>query len=393
MSSKSVVIVAAKRTPLGSFQGQFSNLSATDLGANAIQAVLDATPVNADQIDSVHFGCVLPAGLGQAPARQAALKGGVSLSTPCTTVNKVCGSSMQTVIYAVNQIKAGDATAVIAGGMESMTNAPYLLPTARSGQKMGHGEMLDHMFFDGLRDTKHGHLMGSFAELCADKFSFTREQQDDFAISSFQRATAAIESGEFNAEISPVSVKTRKSETTYITDEQPSNINIEKIRTLRPAFKKNGTVTAANASSISDGAAALLIMDSDEASSKNVTPLAKIIAHATHAHDPDWFSTAPIYAIEKLLKKCGWELDDVDLFEINEAFAVVTMAAIKELKLDPNKVNVNGGACALGHPIGASGTRIIVTLIHALKNRGLTKGIATLCIGGGEATALAIEII
>lgn len=393
MSSKSVVIVAAKRTPLGSFQGQFSNLSATDLGANAIQAVLDATPVNADQIDSVHFGCVLPAGLGQAPARQAALKGGVSLSTPCTTVNKVCGSSMQTVIYAVNQIKAGDATAVIAGGMESMTNAPYLLPTARSGQKMGHGEMLDHMFFDGLRDTKHGHLMGSFAELCADKFSFTREQQDDFAISSFQRATAAIESGEFNAEISPVSVKTRKSETTYITDEQPSNINIEKIRTLRPAFKKNGTVTAANASSISDGAAALLIMDSDEASSKNVTPLAKIIAHATHAHDPDWFSTAPIYAIEKLLKKCGWELDDVDLFEINEAFAVVTMAAIKELKFDPNKVNVNGGACALGHPIGASGTRIIVTLIHALKNRGLTKGIATLCIGGGEATALAIEII
>lgn len=393
MPSKSVVIVAAKRTPLGSFQGQFSNLSATDLGANAIQAVLDATPVNADQIDSVHFGCVLPAGLGQAPARQAALKGGVSLSTPCTTVNKVCGSSMQTVIYAVNQIKAGDATAVIAGGMESMTNAPYLLPTARSGQKMGHGEMLDHMFFDGLRDTKHGHLMGSFAELCADKFSFTREQQDDFAISSFQRATAAIESGEFNAEISPVSVKTRKSETTYITDEQPSNINIEKIRTLRPAFKKDGTVTAANASSISDGAAALLIMDGDEASSKNVTPLAKIIAHATHAHDPDWFSTTPIYAIEKLLKKCDWELDDVDLFEINEAFAVVTMAAIKELKLDPNKVNVNGGACALGHPIGASGTRIIVTLIHALKNRGLTKGIATLCIGGGEATALAIEII
>lgn len=393
MSPKSVVIVAAKRTPLGSFQGQFSSLTATDLGANAIQAVLDSVQIRTEQIDSVHFGCVLPAGLGQAPARNAALKGGVSLSTPCTTINKVCGSSMQAVIYGFNQIKADDAKAVVAGGMESMSNAPYLLPTARSGQKMGHGEMIDHMFFDGLRDTKHGNLMGSFAELCADKFSFTREQQDDFAINSLQRATTAIESTAFVNEITAVGVKTRKGETFYSIDEQPSKANIEKIRSLRPAFKKDGSVTAANASSISDGAAALLLMDADEASHQNIKPLANIIAHTTHAHDPDWFSIAPIYAIEKLLKKCDWALDDVDLFEINEAFAVVTMAAIQELKLDPNKVNVNGGACALGHPIGASGARIIVTLIHALKNRGLKKGIATLCIGGGEATAVAIEII
>ena len=393
MSSKSVVIVAAKRTPLGSFQGQFSSLTATDLGANAIQAVLDSVQIRTEQIDSVHFGCVLPAGLGQAPARNAALRGGVSLSTPCTTINKVCGSSMQAVIYGFNQIKADDAKAVVAGGMESMSNAPYLLPTARSGQKMGHGEMIDHMFFDGHRDTKHGNLMGFFAELCADKFNFTREQQDDFAINSLQRATAAIESNAFVNEITAVGVKTRKGETVYSIDEQPSKANIEKIRSLRPAFKKDGSVTAANASSISDGAAALLLMDADEASHQNIKPLASIIAHTTHAHDPDWFSTAPIYAIEKLLKKCDWALDDVDLFEINEAFAVVTMAAIQELKLDPNKVNVNGGACALGHPIGASGARIIVTLIHALKNRGLKKGIATLCIGGGEATAVAIEII
>lgn len=393
MSTKSVVIVAAKRTPLGSFQGQFSNLSATDLGAEAIKAVIESSAIDNKRIDSVHFGCVLPAGLGQAPARQAALKGGIDLSTPCTTVNKVCGSSMQTVIYAYNQIKVGDAKTVIAGGMESMTNAPYLLPKARGGQKMGHGDLLDHMFFDGLQDVKHGKLMGTFAELCAEKFNFSREQQDDFAITSLERANNAIKTGAFNDEVTSVSVKIGQQERVVNTDESPLNAQLEKLRGLRPAFKKDGTVTAANASSISDGAAALLLMDADEAGRQGIPALASIISHTTHAQDPDWFTTAPVYAIQKLLKKCHWSIQDVDLFEINEAFAVVTMVAIKELGLDPEKVNVNGGACALGHPIGASGARIIVTLIHALKARGLKKGIASLCIGGGEATALAIEMI
>jgi acetyl-CoA C-acetyltransferase len=393
MSSKSVVIVAAKRTPQGSFQGQLSSLSASDLGAYAIRAATQSANVDPNLVDSVHFGCVLPAGQGQAPARQAALKGGLSLSTPCNTVNKMCGSGMQTVIYGYNQILSGDATCVIAGGMESMTNAPYLLTKARGGQKMGDGEMIDHMFYDGLKDVKHGKLMGSFAETCAEKFNFTREEQDDFAISSLEHAGQAIQSGAFENEITPVTIKSRKGETTFDTDELPGNSVLDKIRSLRPTFKKDGTVTAANSSSISDGAAALVLIDADQASKDGLKPLAKITAQTTYADDPDWFSTAPIYAIEKLLKKCDWQLDDVDLFEINEAFAVVTMAAIKELNLNPKKVNVNGGACALGHPIGASGARIIVTLIHALKNRGLSKGIAALCIGGGEATAIAIEII
>lgn len=393
MTQKQVVIVAAKRTPLGGFQGQFSALSASDLGAEAIKAAINSVPLDKEHINSVHMGCVLPAGQGQAPARQAALKGGVPLSKPCNTVNKMCGSGMQTVIYAYNEIASGEADCVVAGGMESMTNAPYILPTARGGQKMWHGTMQDHMFTDGLQDVKHGKLMGSFAEMCADKFSFTREQQDDFAITSLERANEAINTGAFSDEITPVTVKSRKGETHFDVDEQPGNAVIDKIRSLRPAFKKEGTVTAANASSISDGAAALVLMDEEEAVKQGLQPLAKIAAHATHAQDPDWFSTAPIDAIKKVLRKCNWSISDVDLFEINEAFAVVTMAAIEELNLDANKVNVNGGACALGHPIGASGARVMVTLLHALKARKFSKGVASLCIGGGEATAIAIELI
>ncbi|RLA19261.1 MAG: acetyl-CoA C-acetyltransferase [Gammaproteobacteria bacterium] len=394
MNQKKVVIVAAKRTPLGSFQGQFSSLSASDLGASAVRAVLESSTIDADKVDELHFGCVLPAGQGQAPARQAALKGGLPLSTPCNTLNKMCGSGMQAVMYGRNQILAGDASIVITGGMESMTNTPYLLPEARSGYKMGDGKLVDHMFFDGLTDIKHGKLMGNFAELCADKLGFSREAQDDFAISSLQKALKAQQTQAFSDEIVPVTVTgRRKQEQTFVNDEQPPLANFEKIKTLRPAFKKEGSVTAANSSSISDGAAALLLMDEAEAEAQGLKPLARIVAQAVHAQDPDWFSTAPIYAIQKVLKKCDWQVADVDLFEVNEAFAVVTMAAIKELQLDPDKVNVNGGACALGHPIGASGARVLVTLIHALRNRGLKKGIASLCIGGGEATAMALEII
>jgi len=393
MNKKSVVIVAAKRTALGSFQGQFSSLSASDLGSYAISAAIEDSHIEPTQVDSVHMGCVLPAGQGQAPARQASLKAGLPLSVPCNTVNKMCGSGMQAVMYGYNQILAGDANCVVAGGMESMTNAPYLSTKLRGGLKMGHSEMIDHMFHDGLQDVKHGKLMGSFAELCAEKYGFTREQQDDFAITSLQRANAATQSTAFESEITPVVVKNRKAETRYATDEQSAKADLNKIKTLRPAFKKDGTVTAANASSISDGAAALVLMDVDEARKQGLQALATITAQAVHAQDPDWFSTAPIVAIQKVLEKSGWAINDVDLFEINEAFAVVTMAAIETLNLDPDKVNVNGGACALGHPIGASGARVLVTLIHALKARQLTKGVATLCIGGGEATAMAIEII
>ncbi|MBV1899718.1 MAG: thiolase family protein [Cycloclasticus sp.] len=393
MNKKSVVIVAAKRTALGSFQGQFSSLSASDLGSYAISAAIEDNHIEPTQVDSVHMGCVLPAGQGQAPARQASLKAGLPLSVPCNTVNKMCGSGMQAVMYGYNQILAGDANCVVAGGMESMTNAPYLSTKLRGGLKMGHSEMIDHMFHDGLQDVKHGKLMGSFAELSAEKYGFTREQQDDFAITSLQRANAATQSTAFESEITPVVVKNRKAETRYATDEQPAKADLNKIKTLRPAFKKDGTVTAANASSISDGAAALVLMDADEARKQGLQALATITAQAVHAQDPDWFSTAPIVAIQKVLEKTGWAINDVDLFEINEAFAVVTMAAIETLNLDPEKVNVNGGACALGHPIGASGARVLVTLIHALKARQLTKGVATLCIGGGEATAMAIEII
>lgn len=391
LPEKSVVIVAAKRTPQGSFQGQFSSLSASDLGAHAIQSAIASVSLDVEQVDALHFGCVLPAGQGQAPARQAGLKAGLTLSTPCTTVNKMCGSGMQAAIYAYNQILANDANCIVAGGMESMTNAPHLLPKARQGYRLGDSAAIDHMFYDGLRDVKHGELMGMFAELCADTYHFSRQQQDAFAIRSVTLAKAAIQSNAFSTEITPILVKTRKGETNYTEDEQPFKSDIDKIPSLRPAFKKTGTVTAANSSSISDGAAALILMDSEEAKKQDMTPLAKMVAHASHAQDADWFSTAPIFAVKKLLKKCDWAIDDVDLFEINEAFAVVTMVAIKELALNPDKVNVNGGACALGHPIGSSGARIIVSLIHALKARGLKRGIASLCIGGGEATAVAIE--
>ena len=393
MNPKTVVIVAAKRTALGSFQGQFSSLSASDLGAEAIKAAVQSIAIKPEQVDSVHFGCVLPAGQGQAPARQASLKGGLPLSTPCNTINKMCGSGMQAVMYGYNQILAGDAQCVVAGGMESMTNAPYLLSKARQGYRLGDDNVIDHMFYDGLRDVKHGQLMGCFAEMGAERFGLSREQQDDFAISSVNRANQAIQSGAFIDEITPVVVKSRKGEATFAIDEQPAKSDLDKVRSLRPAFKKDGSVTAANASSISDGAAALILMDAEQAAQQGLQPLAKITAQTVFADDPDWFSVAPVHAINLLLKKCEWQISDVDLFEINEAFAVVTMIAIKELNLDPNKVNVNGGACALGHPIGASGARILVTLIHALRTRKLSKGVATLCIGGGEATAMAIELI
>ncbi|MBQ0724529.1 MAG: thiolase family protein [Cycloclasticus sp.] len=393
MKQKTVVIVAAKRTALGSFQGQFASLSASDLGAEAIKAAVQSIDIKPEQVDSVHFGCVLPAGQGQAPARQASLKGGLPLSTPCNTINKMCGSGMQAVMYGYNQILAGDAQCVVAGGMESMTNAPYLLSKARQGYRLGDDNVIDHMFYDGLRDVKHGQLMGCFAEMGAERFGLSREQQDDFAISSVNRANQAIQSGAFIDEITPVVVKSRKGEATFAIDEQPAKSDLDKVRSLRPAFKEDGSVTAANASSISDGAAALILMDAEQAAQQGMQPLAKITAQTVFADDPDWFSVAPVHAINLLLKKCEWQISDVDLFEINEAFAVVTMIAIKELNLDPNKVNVNGGACALGHPIGASGARILVTLIHALRARKLSKGVATLCIGGGEATAMAIELI
>lgn len=393
MSDKDVVIVSAKRTPMGSFQGIFSPLSATDLGATSIQALIDDTHIETQLINEVLMGCVLPAGLGQAPARQAALKAELPLSTGCTTVNKVCGSGMKTVMLANDLIKAGSAEVVIAGGMESMTNAPYLLPKVREGLRLGHHKAIDHMFFDGLENAEDNALMGTFAELCADKYSFSREAQDEFAIESVKRAVNAVETGKFNDEIAPVLVKSRGTETLVEQDEQPFKCKIEKIPQLKPAFRsQNGTVTAANASSISDGAAALMLMTEKQAKSLSLTPLAKIIAHASHAQAPEEFTTAPVGAIQNLLQKTGWQKQDVDLFEINEAFAVVTMAAMTDLQLDHERVNIYGGACALGHPIGASGARLLVTLLHALRHNKKQKGIASLCIGGGEATAVAIEL-
>jgi acetyl-CoA C-acetyltransferase len=340
------------------------------------------------------MGCVLPAGIGQAPARQAALGGGLPLATGCTTVNKMCGSGMKATMLAHDLLRADTNRVMLAGGLESMSNAPYLLPKARTGMRMGHGQVQDHMFLDGLEDAyDKGKLMGVFAEATADKYGFTREQQDAFAITSLQRAQRAIESGDFAEEITPVVMNTRKGEVTVDTDEQPFNANIDKIPSLRPAFRSDGTVTAANSSSISDGAAALVLMSESEAGQRALNPLAVIRAHATHAQEPAWFTTAPVGAIRKVLEATGWSVDEVDLFEINEAFAVVTMAAMTDLELDHAKVNVNGGACALGHPIGASGARILVTLISALQRRGLKKGIASLCIGGGEATAVAVELV
>jgi len=394
MNDNDVVIVSAKRTAMGSFQGVFTAVSATDLGAEAIKATLSDVSLDLTHVDEVLMGCVLPAGLGQAPARQAALKADLPLGTPCTTVNKVCGSGMKTVMLGHDAIKAGTVESVIAGGMESMTNAPYLLPKVRSGLRLGHSEVVDHMFFDGLENAKDNQLMGAFAELCADKFEFTRQQQDDYAIESVQRALQAVEAGEFNQEITAVSITSRQGETIIAQDEQPFKCKIEKIPNLKPAFRKtNGTVTAANSSSISDGAAAILLMSAKKARELGLKPIAKIVAHSTHAQAPEEFTTAPVGAIKKLLEKTQWTTEDVDLFEINEAFAVVAMAAIKELALDDSKVNSFGGACALGHPIGASGARLIVTLVHALNRENKQRGIASLCIGGGEATAIAIETI
>lgn len=390
--NQDIVIVAAKRTPMGGFQGSLSSVASPALAATAIKGLLADTQLAGEHVDEVLMGCVLPAGLGQAPARQATLGAGLPLSVGATTVNKVCGSGMKTVMLAHDLIKAGSAKVVIAGGMESMSQAPYLLDKARSGMRMGHGKILDHMFLDGLEDAYTGGAMGTFAQKTADEYGITREQMDAFALSSLEKANAAINSGAFKAEITPVTVSDRRGDMTIDTDEQPGNARPEKIPTLRPAFSKDGTITAANSSSISDGAAALMLTSRGEAERLGLTVLATIKGHTTHAQEPSLFTTAPVGAMAKLLANVGWSTDEVDLFEINEAFAMVTMLAVSELGLDIAKVNVNGGACALGHPIGCSGSRLLVTLIHALKARGLKRGVASLCIGGGEATAMAIEV-
>lgn len=391
-SNPDIVIVAAKRTPMGGFQGELSSVASPKLAATAIKALMEQTGLPGEQLDEVLMGCVLPAGLGQAPARQATLGAGLPLSVGATTVNKVCGSGMKTVMLAHDLIKAGSASVVVAGGMESMSQAPYLLDKARGGMRMGHGKVMDHMFLDGLEDAYTGGAMGTFAQETADEFNLTREQMDTFALSSLEKANAAIESGAFKEEIAPVTVSSRRGDTLVDTDEQPGNARPDKIPSLRPAFAKDGTITAANSSSISDGAAALMLMTAEQASSQGLAVLATIKGHTTHAQEPSMFTTAPVGAMNKLLDKVNWSKEDVDLFEINEAFAMVTMLAISELSLDESKVNVNGGACALGHPIGCSGARLLVTLIHALKARGLKRGVASLCIGGGEATAMAIEV-
>jgi acetyl-CoA C-acetyltransferase len=392
--SDPIVIVSAVRTPMGGFQGDFANLTASELGAVAIKGAVERAGISAEEVQEVIMGCVLPAGQGQAPARQAALGANLPLSAGCTTLNKMCGSGMKATMLAHDLLVAGTNQVMIAGGMESMTNAPYLLPKARTGFRMGHGEVKDHMFLDGLEDAyEKGRLMGTYAEECADMFGFTREAQDDFAVSSLTRAKTAIESGAFKAEIVPVTVKSRKGEVLIDTDEQPHKAAIDKIPSLKPAFRKEGTVTAANSSSISDGAAALVLMRQSEAEKRGLKPLALIKGHSTHAQKPALFTTAPVFAMQKLLDQLQWTVADVDLFEINEAFAVITMAAMKELNIPHDKVNVHGGACALGHPIGASGARILVTLLSALKQRNLKRGIASLCIGGGEATAMAVELV
>lgn len=394
MKDESIVIVGAARTPMGGFQGELSAVNAPQLGATAIKGALNSAGLSPDEPQEVIMGCVLPAGQGQAPARQAALGADLPLSVGCTTVNKMCGSGMKAAMLAHDLIKAGSNDVMVAGGMESMTNAPYLLPKSRSGLRMGHGQVLDHMFLDGLEDAyDKGRLMGTYAEDCAERYDFSRSQQDDFAIRSLGRAKQAIKDGTFASEITPVMVSTRRGEHLVEQDEQPDKANIEKIPDLKPAFRKNGTVTAANSSSISDGAAALVLMSAASAERRGLHPLARILGHATHAQEPGWFTTAPVYATRNLLGSLQISADDIDLFEINEAFAVVTMAAMRELNLPAEKVNVHGGACALGHPIGASGARILVTLLNALKKYDLKLGVASLCIGGGEATAMAIETI
>jgi len=387
------VILAAHRTPIGAFQGVFNSVTASQLGSAAIRAAVADSGIASTQIDELIMGCVLMAGQGQAPARQASLGAALPNSIPTTTINKMCGSGLKSVMQACDQLRAGDANVIVAGGMESMTNAPYLLPKARGGYRMGHGEILDHMFYDGLQNPYDGKMMGHFADATAAKYGFTREQQDAYAMESVRRAQQAVASGAFKNEIAPVTFKTRKGEQNVDTDETPGTCDINKIPTLKPAFNKDGTVTAASSSSISDGAAALVIASDAWASHSKHQPLAKIIAYASHAHEPEWFTTAPGGAIKKALTKAGWKVTDVDLFEINEAFACVTMTAMHDIGIDHGKVNINGGACALGHPIGATGARILVTLIHALKTRSLKRGVASLCIGGGEAVAMAVEII
>lgn len=388
-----IVIVDAVRTAMGGFQGSLSACTAPDLGAVVIKEVIQRAGVAPSEVDEVIFGCVLPAGLKQGPARQAMRQAGLPDSTGATTINKICGSGMKAVMQAADAIKAGSANMVVAGGMESMSNAPYLLEKARAGYRMGHGKTTDHMFQEGLEDAETGLSMGVLAQDMADKKGYSREQQDAFAISSLNKAVTAINNGYFSAEITPVTVSTRKGDVTVAQDEQPLNAKADKIPSLRPAFKKDGTITAANASSISDGASALLITSEEIATARGLTPLAKVVAYATHSQHPSEFTIAPVGAIEKVLKQAGWTADEVDLWEINEAFAMVTMLAIDAFQLDEQKVNVNGGACALGHPLGSSGSRIIVTLIHALKRTGAKKGIAALCIGGGEATAIAVELV
>jgi acetyl-CoA C-acetyltransferase len=392
MSTDPVVIVAARRTPIGAFQGALSDVRATELGATAVAAAVADSGVDPADVGRVLMGCVLPAGLGQAPARQAALGAGLPKGVPCATVNKMCGSGMEALVLGHDLVEAGSAAIVVAGGLESMTNAPYLMPKARKGYRMGHQEILDHMFYDGLQDIYEGHMMGHYAEATSQKYGFTREDQDAFAIESVTRATRAAGDGSFDAEITPVTVKTRKGEHTVEVDEVPGTVSIDKIPNLRPAFAKDGTVTAASSSSISDGASALVIMRASEAEKRGLQPLARIVGHSAFAHEPAWFTTAPVYALQSLQESLGWTPDNVDIYEINEAFACVTMAAMKDCGIDHAKVNVNGGACALGHPIGATGARITTTLLHAMRARNLKRGIATQCIGGGEATAVALEI-
>jgi acetyl-CoA C-acetyltransferase len=386
-----IVIAAAKRTAIGSFLGQFTGVPSPTLGATAIRAALEQSGLAAKDVSEVIMGCVLPANLGQAPARQAALNAGLPPATGCTTINKVCGSGMKAIMLGHDLIKAGSASVVVAGGMESMTNAPHMV-NARSGIRYGDGKLVDHMAWDGLTNPYDGKAMGVFGELCADKYHFSREEQDAFAIESVKRSQAAQASGAFADEIVPVTVPGKKGDVQVDTDEQPSRSDISKVPALKPAFRKeNGTITAASSSSISDGAAALVLLSAEDAKARGVKPLARIVAHATHSQEPEWFTTAPVGAISKVLDKAGWKVDQVDLFEVNEAFAVVAMAPMRELGVPHDKLNVNGGACALGHPIGASGARIVVTLLNALKTRGLRRGVAALCIGGGEATALAVE--
>jgi acetyl-CoA C-acetyltransferase len=391
--SESLVIAAARRTPIGAVQGTLASVPATQLGTVAAKAALADAGLAPEAVDEVIFGCVLPAGLGQAPARQAAVGAGIAVSVPCTTVNKMCGSGMKAVMMAADQIRAGSAGIVLAGGLESMTNAPYLLLKARSGFRMGHGEILDHMFYDGLQSPWDGKAMGCFADATAAKYGFTRADQDAFAAESVRRAQRAVKDGDFVDEIAPVTVKTRKGEQVVAQDETPFTVDVDKIPGLKPAFGKDGTVTAASSSSISDGAAAIVLASESAARAAGLKPIARLVSYASHAQAPEWFTTAPAPSIQKALDKAGWKATDVDLYEINEAFACVTMASMKDLGLPHEKVNVNGGACALGHPIGATGARLITTLVHALRRRGLRRGVASQCIGGGEACAVAIELV